>query len=284
MVFDNQKGAKEKIVGFKEDFENINKFLRKACVKTSRKNDRCHRCFNDVLWEENQKSDTEQKYKMLHRVHDVRFTSLADEIKNLKLAKPVIQKIQMDKGPHFELVQGIYTFEIFIPFSQNFYPVFIKIFIPFFQNFYPVFLDFNINWELVSEMDSICDQVIPHLKVFEKSNDYTMSQYVPRLFQILNWALDENNVVDEDGICSTNIVELKEVLSDVMIKYIFGTSRIEMRISDLAILGYYFDYEQSAMQFNETMELAKNAKTTLYDRFCFGNRTNIVSHDYSKLP
>lgn len=140
-----------------------------------------------------------------------------------------------------------------------------KIFIQFFQNFDPFFqtiyrLDHILNWELVAEIDTICDQVIKHLKVFEKSNGYTMSQYVARLFEILNWALDPNNVLDEDGMRTSNIMQLKEVLSDVMIKYIFGTTRIEMRISDLAVLGCFFDYEQSALMFNETMELAENQR------------------------
>ena len=145
MCFENEKGAKNNVICFRDDFEGIKTFLRKASVKSSRQNDRCHRCFNDVLWEENQKENEENNYRMLHRVHDVRFTSLADEIKSLLQAKPIIQNHQMNKGPQFELVKGNLYFQNLYPvfLIKIVIPIFFKIFIPFFvQNFHPVFSKF----------------------------------------------------------------------------------------------------------------------------------------------
>ena len=253
-LFDHKKYAKAEISDYTKTYEAFRQFAKLAPKRQKRTNEKCLPCFHNVVWDAkpnpvdtmaiaklrhpNMKKmpQAEQdaiikqidQYPLPSRVSDVRFTSVADQLKNVLGVKNVFADLQFNKSCNLELVNE---------------------------------KDFPIDWSILEEMNKICDEIIPHLKFFEKTTEFTMSQYVNRLFDIYNWALQSEDSEDDsqDDELTLN-TQFKQLIAKIMDEYIFGTTQIISRISPFTLTAWFLDFENSALCLNLTKKLVQKSK------------------------
>ena len=241
---EHKKYANGNIPGFASAWKTFKNFCKEADVVSEKNTRGCHRSYTNYIWNievndreklriaqirhddfeslpeitQNKVLEGITQYPLVKNPNEIRFNSTEEQLQNLLENKKPIQDLRSDSSSqHHDLIK-----------------------------------EFDFDWPILEASFEVLKETTKVLKFFEKFEDRTMSQFLPKMINLLNWSLKkQNNVVTrKDKVFES----LKEQLAEILSEYIFGDTHIDTRASSLAIAAAFFDKEFS-MQFRKTEEL-----------------------------
>ena len=134
-------------------------------------------------------------------------------------------------------------------------------------------IDIPLDFGLVSAMHKISEQVYPLIKYFEKTDGLTPPSFLPKMINLLTFALTEEPVGDHDIVHTRWISELKISLAETMLNYLTGytthrndrtefqkASGVPNRCTDIVLASTYLNFPESLMSCWTVLEALKTTQ------------------------